>query len=147
MFCAIGAPVLPCTPSPDTLTAMSADPNEPPVAEMAPGADQRQARPLIVGPDAPQAPFPILLEGEVENGFGRGGKELGCPTANLPPAVLSEAEKQHGLTNTGVYYGWSRVVNAPPGASVRPLLLPHSLLTPCRKTSGPRVTTKSGPWS
>jgi len=40
----------------------------------------REARPKIVGPDLPESPFPVFLEGPVQTGFGRGGKELGCPT-------------------------------------------------------------------
>jgi riboflavin kinase len=40
----------------------------------------RVARPQIVGPEAPELPFPILLSGPVQKGFGRGGKDLGCPT-------------------------------------------------------------------
>jgi riboflavin kinase len=40
----------------------------------------RSDRPQIVGPDAPEPPFPIKLSGPVQRGFGRGGKDLGCPT-------------------------------------------------------------------
>lgn len=40
----------------------------------------RKQRPHIVGGDAPETPFPILLSGSVQRGFGRGGKDLGCPT-------------------------------------------------------------------
>lgn len=40
----------------------------------------RRNRPEIVGPDEPEAPFPIYLLGTVQKGFGRGGKDLGCPT-------------------------------------------------------------------
>jgi riboflavin kinase len=40
----------------------------------------RSDRPQIVGPDAPEPPFPIRLSGPVQRGFGRGGKDLGCPT-------------------------------------------------------------------
>jgi riboflavin kinase len=40
----------------------------------------RTIRPQIVGADSPEPPFPILLAGPVQKGFGRGGKELGCPT-------------------------------------------------------------------
>ena len=43
-------------------------------------SDARAARPEIVGPDTPEAPFPIVLTGPVQRGFGRGGKDLGCPT-------------------------------------------------------------------
>ena len=37
-------------------------------------------RPMIVGPDVPESPYPIALTGAVQKGFGRGGKDLGCPT-------------------------------------------------------------------
>jgi len=40
----------------------------------------RRSRPTIVGPEEPSAPFPIRLAGPVQKGFGRGGKDLGCPT-------------------------------------------------------------------
>jgi len=67
----------------------------------------RATRPQIVGPESPEAPFPIFLHGPVQRGFGRGGKDLGCPTANLPDdaiAPLSTAVK------TGVYYGYAQVI-------------------------------------
>lgn len=48
----------------------------------APVATGREGRPDIVGPALPEHPFPILLSGEVQRGFGRGGKDLGCPTGN-----------------------------------------------------------------
>ena len=41
---------------------------------------QNTIRPMIVGPDAPESPYPIALIGAVQKGFGRGGKDLGCPT-------------------------------------------------------------------
>lgn len=40
----------------------------------------RAQRPKIVGPDTPEVPFPIELVGLVQRGFGRGSKDLGCPT-------------------------------------------------------------------
>lgn len=41
----------------------------------------RRSRPDIVGSEAPESPpYPIYLLGTVEKGFGRGGKDLGCPT-------------------------------------------------------------------
>jgi riboflavin kinase len=43
----------------------------------------RSGRPQIVGPDTPEFPFPIALAGQVQRGFGRGGKDLGCPTGVL----------------------------------------------------------------
>jgi riboflavin kinase len=42
--------------------------------------EYRTIRPQIVGPEAPEPPFPIALHGPVQRGFGRGGKDLGCPT-------------------------------------------------------------------
>lgn len=42
--------------------------------------DPALVRELIVGPDHPVAPYPIYLDGWVERGFGRGSKDLGCPT-------------------------------------------------------------------
>jgi hypothetical protein len=55
-------------------------------------------RPLIVGPDTLQPPFPVFLKGKVIKGFGRGSKELGIPTgtARLPRLLLLQAdESQH----------------------------------------------------
>ena len=48
--------------------------------------------------------LPVAFSGKVINGFGRGSKELGCPTANieLPDHVLNAFPM-------GVYAGWGRV--------------------------------------
>jgi riboflavin kinase len=43
----------------------------------------RKSRPDIVGADTVESPFPIFLSGAVQRGFGRGGKDLGCPTGEL----------------------------------------------------------------
>jgi riboflavin kinase len=72
--------------------------------EMAPV--DRASRPMIVGPAAPEPPYPLKMVGRVTKGFGRGSKELGIPTANLPDDAIG------GLVNlgwTGVYYGFARV--------------------------------------
>ncbi|PSR73462.1 hypothetical protein PHLCEN_2v10754 [Hermanssonia centrifuga] len=66
----------------------------------------REGRPDIVGPDVPGQPFPIFLSGAVQRGFGRGGKDLGCPTANLPDESLPPMSS---VTQTGVYYGYAQV--------------------------------------
>ncbi|CAL1701675.1 unnamed protein product [Somion occarium] len=66
----------------------------------------RQSRPEVVGPDCPEPPFPISLSGAVRKGFGRGGKDLGCPTANLPDESLPPMSN---VTQTGVYYGYAQV--------------------------------------
>ncbi|KAM3065179.1 riboflavin kinase [Clarireedia jacksonii] len=63
-----------------------------------------EPRPMIVGPDSgPEPPFPLRMEGKVVSGFGRGSKELGIPTANIPvdtaPWIDSAA--------SGVYFGYA----------------------------------------
>ncbi|KAJ1537261.1 riboflavin kinase [Nowakowskiella sp. JEL0078] len=63
-------------------------------------------RDLIVGPDVPITPYPVFLKGEVTKGFGRGSKELGIPTANLPENVAEDAGK---VLETGIYYGWASI--------------------------------------
>lgn len=60
-------------------TAAEAASHERPPAPLS-KSEARTRRPEIVGPDAPQQPFPIVLSGPVQRGFGRGGKDLGCPT-------------------------------------------------------------------
>ncbi|KAB8218505.1 riboflavin kinase [Aspergillus novoparasiticus] len=56
----------------------------------------------VTGPDSgPEPPFPIKLSGPVIKGFGRGSKELGIPTANIPPDGLSD----YPDLQVGVYYG------------------------------------------
>lgn len=52
----------------------------------------RARRPDVVGPEVPQKPFPILLSGAVQRGFGRGGKDLGCPTGASSRSCLGTAE-------------------------------------------------------
>eukprot|EP00924_Labyrinthula_sp_SR-Ha-C_P008650 snap_masked-scaffold_37-processed-gene-2.51-mRNA-1 protein AED:0.39 eAED:0.39 QI:0/-1/0/1/-1/1/1/0/150 len=49
---------------------------------------------------------PIILSANVIKGFGRGGKLLNCPTANLD---LSEHPKVLENIPCGVYYGWARL--------------------------------------
>jgi riboflavin kinase len=56
----------------------------------------------VAGPNAgPEAPYPIRLSGPVIKGFGRGSKELGIPTANIPADGLDA----YPALETGVYYG------------------------------------------
>ncbi|KAF9813900.1 hypothetical protein SFRURICE_008055 [Spodoptera frugiperda] len=50
--------------------------------------------------------LPLFLEGEVAKGFGRGSKDLGCPTANYPLEVVQSLPKD---LEPGVYYGWAQV--------------------------------------
>ena len=58
---------------------VAADVHERPSAPLAASAFRKE-RPQIVGPETPEPPFPIYLSGAVQHGFGRGGKDLGCPT-------------------------------------------------------------------
>ncbi|KAF9045999.1 riboflavin kinase [Hymenopellis radicata] len=69
----------------------------------------RQSRPQIVGPEIPESPYPIHLCGPVQHGFGRGGKDLGCPTANLPDESI---EPISSVCKPGVYYGYAQVCPA-----------------------------------
>ncbi|CAN8098190.1 unnamed protein product [Discula destructiva] len=63
-------------------------------------------RPLIVGPESgPEPPFPLQMEGKVIKGFGRGSKELGIPTANLP--VDATVTPWIADAKSGVYFGWA----------------------------------------
>jgi len=87
-------------------TAAEAATHERPPAPVSKGSFRAQ-RPEIVGPDEPVPPFPIPLSGPVQKGFGRGGKDLGCPTANLPDESLPAISE---VTQTGVYYGFARVL-------------------------------------
>ncbi|KZT33725.1 riboflavin kinase [Sistotremastrum suecicum HHB10207 ss-3] len=76
--------------------------DQPPV----PVQTHRGNRPEIVGGDEPESPFPVELAGPVQRGFGRGGKDLGCPTANLPEDTL---HKLASVTKTGIYFGFAQV--------------------------------------
>ncbi|KAH7074243.1 riboflavin kinase-domain-containing protein [Paraphoma chrysanthemicola] len=58
----------------------------------------------IAGPDTPQPPFPLKLRGPVIKGFGRGSKELGIPTANIPLSGLSIGGNDS--LDSGIYYGF-----------------------------------------
>lgn len=84
-------------------------------------------RPLVVGPDTLQEPYPLKLAGTVVKGFGRGSKELGIPTGKYGMSVSFNSDcKTHSLFllhianlsnealdtlcsafDTGVYYGWT----------------------------------------
>ena len=52
--------------------------------------------------------LPITFEGEVIKGFGRGSKELGCPTANIPIEPYEDLLKEYP---NGVYFGYSSFTN------------------------------------
>ncbi|EJD53861.1 riboflavin kinase [Auricularia subglabra TFB-10046 SS5] len=72
----------------------------------APVANGRAPRPEIVGADEPEPPFPIRMHGPVQHGFGRGSKDLGFPTANLPDDALHPLAS---VAKTGIYYGFAQI--------------------------------------
>ncbi len=49
---------------------------------------------------------PIQVKGKVQRGFGRGSRDLGTPTANLPGALLDNVR---GADRDGVYVGFGCV--------------------------------------
>ena len=51
-------------------------------------------------------PYPVFLKGPVAKGFGRGSKDLGIRTANLPQGVADQAEEH---LKTGIYFGFASV--------------------------------------
>lgn len=58
---------------------------------------------------------PTCIKGTVIKGFGRGSKELGIPTANLPEEVVDALPED---VTQGIYYGWAKVGNDPVEKSV-----------------------------
>ncbi|KIW10783.1 hypothetical protein PV08_10082 [Exophiala spinifera] len=85
--------------------------------------------------DGPEKPFPIRLQGPVIHGFGRGSKELGIPTANIPPSGLSA----YPDLASGVYYGFVGLSLAPSSSSS-----PSKDGTPS-STSASSATSSSSP--
>jgi riboflavin kinase len=72
-------------------------------------------RPPLIGPDTgPEPPFPLLMSGKVLTGFGRGSKELGIPTANLP-VDGPEAASWIADAKSGVYFGWASLATPDEG--------------------------------
>lgn len=69
--------------------------------------------------------LPSFVTGIVVSGFGRGSKELGCPTANLSSHVVSSAIDK---LDTGVYYGYA-VILPPDRGNERDKFSPSETLT------------------
>lgn len=67
--------------------------------------------------------WPYFVRGIVVRGFGRGSRELGCPTANLDSESVSKVN-----IPTGVYWGLAQVVDAKSSADgiiddeIRPMI-------------------------
>lgn len=57
----------------------------------------------------------LFLSGTVVHGFGRGSKELNCPTANLDPLMVeriqtSENPLLFGHSGSGIFFGFAQLV-------------------------------------
>lgn len=77
----------------------------------------------------------LLVKGCVKNGYGRGSKKLGIPTANLPQ--FNDLLKDNGL-DTGVYFGWGRVVS--PYTNNDKLQEQRGMIVPCVANIGKSPT-------
>ena len=55
-------------------------------------------------------PTPLVGQSKVIKGFGRGGKDLGCPTANMD---LGPLKADILALDAGIYYGWASVGSDP----------------------------------
>jgi len=72
---------------------------------MSPGPGEREP---IAGPDSgPAPPYPVRVNGPIIKGFGRGSRELGIATANIPLEGLEVGGCSD--LDSGVYYGWAGV--------------------------------------
>uniref|UniRef100_A0A061RB93 riboflavin kinase n=1 Tax=Tetraselmis sp. GSL018 TaxID=582737 RepID=A0A061RB93_9CHLO len=92
-------------PGREGLEALTADlPLE--VVRVEEGLDGGFAALLHLPPSRRFEGAPIYIEGNVTTGFGRGSKQMGVPTANLPPEPL---EEQIGHLPVGVYFGWAQL--------------------------------------
>ncbi|CAN6671128.1 riboflavin kinase [Trichomonascus vanleenenianus] len=65
----------------------------------------RNNRPLLVGEEKPEPPFPFRVDSTIISGFGRGSSDLGIPTANVPHDAFDCLQD----FETGIYYGWAQV--------------------------------------
>ncbi|KAJ8062906.1 hypothetical protein OCU04_008154 [Sclerotinia nivalis] len=64
----------------------------------------KEPRPQVIGPESgPEPPYPLRMQGEVVSGFGRGSKELGIPTANIPVTNVPWID----TAPSGVYFGYA----------------------------------------
>ena len=63
----------------------------------------QNSHPLIIGPSTGlEAPYPLQMKGKVISGFGRGSRELGIPTANLPVDDMDRRYQVRGVLWLGV---------------------------------------------
>lgn len=58
---------------------------------------------------------PVYLNGTVIHGYGRGSRDLGCPTANIDnQSVEQQLPKNFRF---GIYYGWAKLVGVSPSVA------------------------------
>ncbi|KAK3333948.1 riboflavin kinase [Cercophora scortea] len=108
-----------------------------PAPGSSPAPTTSSKRPLVIGPpEGPEPPYPLRMEGKVIKGFGRGSKELGIPTANLP--VPTHTPSWITDIPSGVYFGWASLL-LPPS---HPDYIPHS---PTNSPSSPSEAFKIHP--
>lgn len=99
------------------IRAFSTEHHRAPLSLYNPQMRPDRPRSPLAGPSSgPAPPFPIQISGPIVKGFGRGSKELGIPTANIPLAGLSVGG--HEEVESGVYYGWAGVNVDEEGARV-----------------------------
>ena len=111
----------------------------------------RAARPQIVGAETPQEPFPIYLSGAVQKGFGRGGKDLGCPTGE-PPSRTTDWPRlilgEQPICQTIHFRWWTSHPRAYTLATPRSLLVvPMTTSTVHLRVRSTRTKLRSTPWS
>ncbi|KAI0382160.1 riboflavin kinase [Hypomontagnella monticulosa] len=98
-------------------------------------------RPRILYADSgPESPFPLKMEGAVISGFGRGSKELGIPTANLP--VDEAATPWIADAKSGVYFGYASLA-LPSSHPDREDKTPRHRSNPRAPVDAPPTTTET----
>ncbi|CAG9532305.1 unnamed protein product [Cercopithifilaria johnstoni] len=60
----------------------------------------------VVDEHSKAVPYPYYFHGTVVVGFGRGGRKLGCPTANMDDSAISRLPPDFPC---GVFYGFANV--------------------------------------
>lgn len=90
--------------------------------------DPSLVRPDVAGPDSgPPSPYPVYLDGWVTRGFGRGSKDLGCPTgASCSPSPLPRCSRPPAATHPTL---------APLGQPTSPTRASPPMPPPCRRAS------------
>ncbi|KAF7861768.1 hypothetical protein EAF04_007651 [Stromatinia cepivora] len=103
----------------------------------------QEPRPQIIGAESgPEPPFPLRMQGEVVSGFGRGSKELGIPTANIPVTNVPWID----TAPSGVYFGYAALdlPSTHPNLQTSPSPSPSPSLSP-PSSSSPFPTTRLYP--